>query len=322
VRTFLTAVIAAGTFAVASGVASAHVTVTPSTVPAGQDATLTFRVPDESSDATTTDLRIILTGGASLHEVSVLPKPGWDFSTAPPAASSATASAAPAAPPTSMPGMSGSMPGMSGSMPGMSGKSGMSRADRSMLGMAVPVATSSPSSAPSDDEGPAVGSISWSARESSAAIQPGTFGQFEILAAMPADRTSLVFAALQTYSDGTVVRWIDQATPGGAEPAHPAPVVTLTDPGASASMPGMPGMAGMPMDPTAAPTASGKSNDMSGMSMGMGMDMSAPKSDSVNVALAVGIAALVASMMAAILAMNAMTRARRSNRPAPPDDCH
>jgi uncharacterized protein len=265
---FLTALAAAGTLLVTAGVAAGHVTVTPSSVPAGQDSTLTFRVPDERSDASTTSLRIVLTDGASLRELTVLPKPGWDWTTAPPAEIPPTP-----APPT--PGMS--MPGMS--MPGMS----------------------------SDDSGPAVGSITWTARDSSAAIAPGEFQQFEILAAMPADRTSLVFAALQTYSDGTVVRWIDRAAPGGPQPAHPAPTVTLT---AAGSMPGM----SMPgMDPTAAP--SDKSNAMAGMSMNdgsmAGMDMSGSKSDSVDVALAVGIAALVAAMMAAILAMNALTRARR-----------
>jgi uncharacterized protein YcnI len=334
VRTFLAGLGAGATLLVSAAVASAHVTVTPGSAVAGQDTTLTFRVPDERSDASTTGLRIALTDGASLREVSVLSKPGWDFSTGPPTAAVASAAPAPGGAPTSMPGMSGSMPGMSGSMPGMpgmSGMSGMTRRGGSISGMSMPTDTSAPTAAPagdSDDAGPAVGSITWSARESSSAIQPGAFQQFEILAAMPADRTSLVFAAVQTYSDGTVVRWTDRAAPGAAEPAHPAPVVMLTPAGAMGmSMPGM-SMPGMSMpDPAASPGSSGKpsatagtaTDGMSGMS---GMDMSAPKSDSVNVALAVGIASLVASMMAAILAMNAMTRARRNSRPAPPDDCH
>ena len=36
-----------------------------------------------------------------------------------------------------------------------------------------------------------------------------------------------MFKALQTYSDGDVVRWIDEPT-AGAEPEHPTPVLTLT----------------------------------------------------------------------------------------------
>jgi hypothetical protein len=185
----------------------------------------------------------------------------------------------------------------------------------SMPGMSMPGMSMPGMSMPADDSGPAVGSVTWTAQDSSYGIKPGQFQEFEILAAMPSDRTSLVFAAIQTYSDGSVVRWIDRAAPGGPEPAHPAPVVTLT---ASGAMPGMsmPGMSmpGMSMDPSAAPSsAAGKSNAMAGMSMNgsmAGMDMSGSKSDSLNVALTVGIAALVVSMMAAILATSATRRSR------------
>jgi hypothetical protein len=38
----------------------------------------------------------------------------------------------------------------------------------------------------------------------------------------------VVFKALQTYSDGTVVRWIDEPTTDGTEPEKPAPVLKLT----------------------------------------------------------------------------------------------
>ena len=43
---------------------------------------------------------------------------------------------------------------------------------------------------------------------------------------------SIVFKALQTYDNGEVVRWIDASPTNGAEPEHPAPVVTLTGPAA------------------------------------------------------------------------------------------
>ncbi len=52
---------------------------------------------------------------------------------------------------------------------------------------------------------------------------------------LPAGVTTLTFKALQTYSDGTVVSWIEVAADGAAEPEHPAPVLTLTDPAASTS---------------------------------------------------------------------------------------
>ncbi|HEY2834808.1 MAG TPA: YcnI family protein [Sporichthyaceae bacterium] len=41
---------------------------------------------------------------------------------------------------------------------------------------------------------------------------------------------TVVFKALQTYSDGNVVRWIEQAAPGAPEPAHPAPTLDLSNP--------------------------------------------------------------------------------------------
>jgi uncharacterized protein YcnI len=71
----------------------------------------------------------------------------------------------------------------------------------------------------------AVTKITWTG----GAIKPGEFDEFEVsLGPLPDDTDSLTFKALQTYSNGDIVRWIDEATPGGAEPDHPAPVLTLT----------------------------------------------------------------------------------------------
>jgi hypothetical protein len=44
----------------------------------------------------------------------------------------------------------------------------------------------------------------------------------------------LIFKALQTYSTGEVVRWIEVAPEGGARPEHPAPVVTVQAPAVAA----------------------------------------------------------------------------------------
>lgn len=60
----------------------------------------------------------------------------------------------------------------------------------------------------------------------------------------------LVFKALQTYSDGDTVRWIDDPAPG-TEPEHPAPVLTLAPAGTPPTAPPAP----------AAPIADGESND-------------------------------------------------------------
>jgi periplasmic copper chaperone A len=60
-------------------------------------------------------------------------------------------------------------------------------------------------------------------------IAPGTFEEFDVsLGPLPTGTDQLVFKALQTYDNGEVVRWIDTAPPGAAEPEHPAPVLKLT----------------------------------------------------------------------------------------------
>jgi uncharacterized protein YcnI len=70
----------------------------------------------------------------------------------------------------------------------------------------------------------AVGSITWTG----GAIEPGQFQEFTVSVGLPDDASSLVFKALQTYDDGTIVRWIELTPAGGEEPEHPAPVLTLT----------------------------------------------------------------------------------------------
>jgi uncharacterized protein YcnI len=60
-------------------------------------------------------------------------------------------------------------------------------------------------------------------------IAPGQFQDFSVSAdPLPTGVSSVAFKALQTYSNGDVVRWIDLAGPGQAEPAHPAPILALT----------------------------------------------------------------------------------------------
>jgi uncharacterized protein YcnI len=73
----------------------------------------------------------------------------------------------------------------------------------------------------------AVSRIVWTA-DAGAAVKPGQFQEFDVsMGPLPASG-QLVFKALQTYSDGTVVRWIDEPTSDGTEPEHPAPVLKLT----------------------------------------------------------------------------------------------
>ncbi|WP_194923868.1 YcnI family copper-binding membrane protein [Catenulispora pinisilvae] len=64
------------------------------------------------------------------------------------------------------------------------------------------------------------------------ALAPGQYQGFRVmLGKLPDDTNQLVFKAVQTYSNGDVVRWIDLAQPGQPTPDHPAPVLTLTSTG-------------------------------------------------------------------------------------------
>jgi len=60
-------------------------------------------------------------------------------------------------------------------------------------------------------------------------IEPGEFQQFTVSAGpLPGAGKRVVFKALQTYSSGEVVRWIEIPKQGAPEPELPAPVLTLT----------------------------------------------------------------------------------------------
>ncbi len=72
-----------------------------------------------------------------------------------------------------------------------------------------------------------VDTITWTA-SGDAAIRPGYFQQFRVSVGLP-DADSIVFPAIQTYSNGDEVDWVQTAAPGGEEPAHPAPVLTLVE---------------------------------------------------------------------------------------------
>jgi uncharacterized protein YcnI len=74
----------------------------------------------------------------------------------------------------------------------------------------------------------AVAKITWTAT-GDAAIQPGQFQEFPVSMGPLPEVDRMIFKALQTYSDGNVVRWIEEPSEdGGEEPESPAPVLTLT----------------------------------------------------------------------------------------------
>lgn len=71
----------------------------------------------------------------------------------------------------------------------------------------------------------AVSTITWSGGR----IEPGQFQEFEIsVGPLPTDTTTLHFPAIQTYSSGEEVAWIQIPQTGQPEPDRPAPTLTLT----------------------------------------------------------------------------------------------
>src|SRR4051812_48117488 len=157
----------------------------------------------------------------------------------------------------------------------------------------------------------AVTKITWTA-DATSAIKPGQFQEFDVSLGPLPRSGQMVFKALQTNSDGEIVRWIDEPTTDGTEPDHPAPVLKLTAaavPAAAAPAaapppppprppphtppPGPPPPA--PPPPAAAPAAAAVTG-------------SASSSDGPD---AFGIAGFVAGLLALILALLAFQRARK-----------
>jgi uncharacterized protein YcnI len=138
-----------------------------------------------------------------------------------------------------------------------------------------------------------VSRIEWKAKTAADQIPPGQFGSFSIDAdGLPADEGQVVFRAIQTYSDGTAVSWIDPVTPGGPEAEHPTPILELTPaPDTSGTT---------PTSTTAAPPSSVNRTTI------------VATSTQDNSARALAIVALVLGAIALILATGALMRRRRS----------
>ncbi|MFF3935887.1 YcnI family protein [Streptomyces phaeofaciens] len=71
----------------------------------------------------------------------------------------------------------------------------------------------------------AVSEITWTGGK----IAPGHYEDFDVaFGQLPENTDRLAFKTLQTYSDGTIVRWIEEPARGDEEPENPAPVLELT----------------------------------------------------------------------------------------------
>jgi len=73
----------------------------------------------------------------------------------------------------------------------------------------------------------AVSQITWTA-QAGHGLRPGEFGEFTIIAGQLPEANSVTFSAIQTYADGSTVKWNQVAAPGSsAQPDNPAPVLEL-----------------------------------------------------------------------------------------------
>ena len=100
----------------------------------------------------------------------------------------------------------------------------------------------------------AVTEIDWTADSASAGIGPGEFDEFRISAGPLPDTDTLTLPVVQSYSDGSVVRWIETPAPGtDTEPEHPAPTLRLA---ASTATPAAKATSGGSSDNTAPVTLS------------------------------------------------------------------
>jgi uncharacterized protein len=173
--------------------AHAHVTLQPNQAAAGAYVVESVRVPNETTDATTTKVEVQFPAGFA--QVSYEPVAGWS-----------------------------------------------ARVAKEKL--ATPVKT---------DDGEVtegVKTITWTAGAKADGIAPGQFRDFPLSVQIPGKAgDTLTFKALQTYSDGKVVRWI-----GAPNAAEPAPQVTVTAAAGDHGAPASGGMATTADASAAAPT--------------------------------------------------------------------
>jgi uncharacterized protein YcnI len=149
--------------------AAAHVTIQPSSAPAGQFVRLDVRVPNELDDASTYKVAVKFPDGFIFASYEAVP--GWKVSV-----------------------------------------------KKSKL--------TAPVTAEGEKFTEQVSQITWTGQGKQGRIEPGQFRDFGLSVQIPDNAgTKLKFPAVQTYANGTVVRWI-----GSESSEEPTPIVEVTAP--------------------------------------------------------------------------------------------
>jgi len=138
--------------------------------------------------------------------------------------------------------------------------------------------------------------IDWKA--TAGGIKPGEYQDFDLSVGPLPKADSMTFKAIQTYSNGQIVPWIDVPAPGStAEPDHPAPTLKLAPAGAATT------------NTTTAPApAAAASND------------NAASKGSVTGAYVIGGIGLVAGLAALALALTGRRRRSTVEKKSPKHD--
>jgi uncharacterized protein YcnI len=112
----------------------------------------------------------------------------------------------------------------------------------------------------------AVSQITWTGGR----IRHGQYQDFNVaFGQLPENADQLTFKTLQTYSDGKVVRWIEEAQKGQDEPENPAPVLQLTAKGTAEGGGSTAAPAGTEEKPSAATTKAAATSDSTARGLGI-----------------------------------------------------
>jgi len=157
----------------------------------------------------------------------------------------------------------------------------------------------------------AVSEIDWKVSAGGQGIAPGQFDEFVLIAGQLPEARSLTFKAIQTYSDGSTVSWIEEPAPGSSvEPEHPAPVLTLG--AGSGSQPGSSGSSGGSIEPASPSSQASSAANSNGSTSNRGEAATAEPVDAAS--KTTGVTGIVLGGVGVLLGLAALALALRNRR--------